>query len=81
MIFVVRQNLENCRKQYNDLHVCFVDLSKAFDTVDRTLLWDVVWRSGCPRKFTNLVQLLKDGIEARVKVGAWNRTRLMFLVG
>ena len=38
MIFVARQTLEKCREQYKDLHMCFVDLSKAFDTVERGLL-------------------------------------------
>ena len=70
MIFVARQTLEKCREQYKDLHICFVDLSKAFDTVDRQLLWEILRRSGCPQKFTKLVRLLHDGMEARVRVGS-----------
>ena len=45
MIFVARQTLEKCREQYKDLHVCFVDLPKAFDTVDRPMLWEILRRS------------------------------------
>ena len=40
MIFVARQTLEKSREQYRDLHMCSVDLSKAFDTVERSMLWE-----------------------------------------
>ena len=70
MIFVARQTLEKCREQFKDLHICFVDLSKAFDTVDRPLLWEILRCSGCPPKFINLVRLLHEGMEARVRVGS-----------
>ena len=69
MIFVARQTLEKCREQYRDLHMCFVDLSKAFDTVDRPMLWEVLRRSGCPEGFVLLIRSLHDGMEARVRVG------------
>ena len=69
MIFVARQAMEKCREQQKSLHMCFVDLSKAFDTVDRPMLWQVLRRSGCPEKFVKLVRLLHDGMGARVKVG------------
>ena len=69
MIFVARQAMEKCREQQKSLHMCFVDLSKAFDTVDRPMLWQVLRLSGCPEKFVKLVRLLHDGMGARVKVG------------
>ena len=68
MIFVARQTLEKSREQQQNLHMCFIDLSKAFDTVDRPMLWEVLQRAGCPRKFTNLIQQFHDGMEARVRV-------------
>ena len=68
MIFVARQTLEKCREQYRDLHMCFVDLSKAFDTVDRPMLWEVLRRSSCPGKFVKLIRSLHDGMIARARV-------------
>ena len=38
--------------------------------IDRTLLCEILRRSGCPPKYTNLLQLLHDGMEARVMVGS-----------
>ena len=41
-MFVVRRLQEVGRKAGVSLHMCFVDLQKAYDTVDRTLLWQVL---------------------------------------
>ena len=49
-----------------DLYVVFVDLTKAFDTVNRDALWHVLKKLGCPEKFVNVVKSLHDGMEARV---------------
>lgn len=54
MIFTARQLQEKCREQHQDLFMAFVDFSKAFDTVQRELLWEVLIRFGCPKKFVNI---------------------------
>ena len=64
MIFVARQTMEKCREQHRDLQMCFIDLAKAFDTVERSM--DA---SGCPTKFVKIVSLLHVGMEARVRTG------------
>ena len=45
-MFVVRRLQEVRRKAGVSLHMCFIDLQKAYDTVDRTLLWQVLTRIG-----------------------------------
>ena len=39
MIFVLRQLMEKSREHHKDLYIAFIDLSKAFDTINRELLW------------------------------------------
>lgn len=68
MIFTARQLQEKCREQHQDLFMVFVDLSKAFDTVQRELLWDVLLWIGCPIKFVNILRQFHDGMAARVKI-------------
>ena len=46
MMFVVRRLQELARKKDTPLYLCFIDLTKAYDYVDRTLLWDVLARFG-----------------------------------
>ena len=42
MIFVARQLQEKCSKQHQDLYMAFIDLTKAFDTVNQNLLWNIL---------------------------------------
>ena len=44
MMFMVRRLHEIGRKAGVSLFVCFIDHQKAYDTVDRTLLWQVLTR-------------------------------------
>lgn len=38
MIFVAHLLQEKCREQHHDFYAAFVDLTKAFETVNRSLL-------------------------------------------
>ena len=69
MIFAARQLFEKSREQHRNLYVAFIDLSKAFDSVDRTLLWSILQKSGCPRHFVQLIRSLHDGMRASIRVG------------
>ena len=48
MIFTIRQLQEKCIEQQMPLYEVFVDLTKAFDTVNREALWVILGRIGCP---------------------------------
>nr|VZH94121.1 unnamed protein product [Spirometra erinaceieuropaei] len=48
------------------LYSAFVDLTKAFDTVNRDGLWKIMQKFGCPERFTQMVRQLNDGMMARV---------------
>ena len=67
MIFVVRRLQGIRRKAEMSLIVCFIDLQKAYDTVDRTLLWQVLTRIGVPPQMIAVIQQFVDGITACVQ--------------
>nr|VZI06747.1 unnamed protein product [Spirometra erinaceieuropaei] len=48
------------------LYSTFVDLTKAFDTVNREGLWKIMQKFGCPERFIQMVRQLHDGMMARV---------------
>ena len=56
-------------EQQQELFIVFADLSKAFDTVDRDLLWKVLRLFGCPERLVEMIRLLHDGMKATVFVG------------
>ena len=47
--------------------MCFVDLTKAYDSVDRTLLWTVLARFGVPPKMLAVIRHFHDGMRARMR--------------
>jgi len=69
MIFLARQLQEKCLEQYKDLYLIFIDLTKAFDSVNRPGLLAFLSRVGCPVKFVKIVQSFNDGMLASVLGG------------
>jgi Reverse transcriptase (RNA-dependent DNA polymerase)/Endonuclease/Exonuclease/phosphatase family len=66
MIFSVRQLQEKCREQQQSLFLVFVDLTKAFDSVNRSAMYTILSKLGCPEKFVKMIRLLHDGMMASV---------------
>lgn len=70
MIFAARQIQEKCKEQNKDLYVLFVDLTKAFDTVSRLGLWNILPRLGVPPKMLKIIQCFHEGMQARLVNGS-----------
>ena len=47
--------------------MCFIDLQKAYGTVDRTLLWQVLTRIGVPPQMIAAIRQFHDGMRACVQ--------------
>ena len=56
MLFVVRRLQELGRQRKIPLYMCFVDLQKAYDSVDRELLWKVLARAGVPSVMIDVIR-------------------------
>ena len=66
MIFSARQVQEKCREQGRDLCLACIDLTKAFDSVNREALWACLARLGCPPKFVSITRQLHEGMKGCV---------------
>ena len=66
MIFSLRQIQEKCIEQQNPLYQVFVDLTKAFDTVNREALLKILAKIGCSSAFVNMFKELHRNMKARV---------------
>ena len=64
MMFAVRRLQEFGRKVRVPLFLCFIDLQKAYDSVDRTLLWQVRARFGTPPQIIEVIRQFHDGMRA-----------------
>ena len=67
VLFVVRRLQEIGRKAGVSFFMCFIDLQKAYDTVDRILLWQVLTICiGLTPQMTVVIQQFHDGVRACV---------------
>ena len=61
--------MEKSREFRQPLYLCFVDLRKAYDSVNRSALWCVLQKSfGLPSKLVSIIQALHEGTSAAVRV-------------
>ena len=66
MMFVVRRLQELARKKDTPPFMCVIDLPKAYDSVDRTLLWTALGRFGVPPKILAVIGQYHAGMRACV---------------
>ena len=67
MLFVVHRLQELGRERKISLYMCFIDLQKAYDSVDRELLWEVLTRFGVPEKILTVICKFHYGMRAHVR--------------
>ena len=68
--FALQQLQEKCKLQNQDLYLCFIDLTKAFDTVSREGLWCILEKAGCPSHFVRIIRSFHDNMKATVREGS-----------
>ena len=62
MLFVVRRLQELGRARRIPLYMCFIDLQKEYDSVDRELLWVVPARFDVPEKTLTVIRQFHEGM-------------------
>ena len=67
MMFTVRRLQELRRKARIPLFLCFTDLQKAYDSVDHTILWQVLARFGEPQQMIEGIRRFHDGMRTCVR--------------
>src|SRR5271163_2400691 len=63
----VRWIMERAREYNQDVYLCFIDYSKAFDCVDHALLWNTLREMGFPKHLIVLLHNLYESQEATVR--------------
>ena len=65
-IFPLRKTMELAVEHDAPLYACFIDLRKAYDSVNRAHLWRILQQYGIPTKIIQLLRDLLYGTEAAV---------------
>lgn len=66
MISVALQIQRKCREQNKNLYNTFIDLTKAFDTVNREALWTILRKFGVSQKLLSILHQLHNGMQLHV---------------
>ena len=66
-IWVARQVIEKATEYRTPVHLSFVDLTKAYDSVDRTALVAVLRSYGVPHQLVNIIQELHTDTRCHVR--------------
>ena len=66
-IFSVRQVVEKSIEKQRPLFMCFIDLKKAYDSVDRNALWKILQSTGIPLTLLNIIQQLHRETTCKIK--------------
>ena len=85
MMFVIRRLQHLARKKRIPLYVCFIGLTKAYDSVDRTLLWSPFWgatyydlgHSSIPRCHASMRAARRQGMHEVVRCGTRPSSRVL----
>ena len=62
---IQKQLLKNSK-----LYVAFIDFEKAFDTINRNLLWPILLKNGIKGKLLKCIKSMYAGVKARVRSGS-----------
>jgi hypothetical protein len=68
-IFYIRQILEKKWEYDGTVHQLFKDFKKAYDSVRREALYNILIEFGIPRKLVGLIQMCLNETYSRVRIG------------
>ena len=66
MIFCARQLMEKAREHNTTLYLLFIDLRKAYDSIPREALWQVLRKYVIPPTLVNIIRSLHDGMKTEI---------------
>lgn len=67
--FILRHVIDAAAVRKKPLYCAFIDFSKAYDRVDRALLWRVLQGMGLHGQALGTLQQMYEGVQLRVRVG------------
>ena len=67
-LFSLRVMMEKAREYHSPLYMCFIDLKKAYDSVNRAALWELLQRTySLPQKLIDIIRSFHDNSTAAVR--------------
>lgn len=67
--FTVKLLIEKKIEHNQELHMCFIDLEKAYDNVNRRILFETLQEYEVPKKLSRMIENLYQKTKIKVKIG------------
>jgi hypothetical protein len=80
-VFILRTVMERSREFNQPLHICFIDLQKAYDSVNRETLWSICHAYGLSNKMIKMIKLLYEDTRAEVRIDGDLSTSIQMKTG
>ena len=80
-IFILNTAIQSRKKRGKQLYTCFVDFSKAFDTVDHRLLWSKLASYGLSSTMLNILQSMYGQASSRVTLNSDTSEEFLYRKG
>ena len=67
-IHIIRRIIEQYHQKNKPIVMTFIDFKKAFDSIDREIMWKILRHYGIPEKIVTLIKCLYNGSTSSVRV-------------
>ena len=81
LILIIRYIQSLFQEKNLNLYLAFIDIIKAYDSVQRELIWKALKKIGLPPKLIKMIQTIYQSIECRVRVEGKDSDPFSILVG
>ncbi|GJV15561.1 retrovirus-related pol polyprotein LINE-1 [Tanacetum coccineum] len=71
-IHIIKILMEKYKERQKDLHLAFLDLKKAYDSVPRELIWKTLSDKGTPMRYIKVIQDMYEGARTCVRTPTEN---------
>ena len=66
-IYVLRRLMEKYRERKKDLHMVFIDLEKAYDSLPRGVIWDSLKSLGISSMYIEAIKDMYDNVSTNIQ--------------
>nr|GEW58383.1 retrovirus-related Pol polyprotein LINE-1 [Tanacetum cinerariifolium] len=67
-IHLLRSLMEKCMERQRDLHMAFLDLEKAYDSISRELIWRTLIDKETPRRYSRIINDMYEVVHQEVDI-------------
>ncbi|CAF3704228.1 unnamed protein product [Rotaria sp. Silwood1] len=67
-IFTLQMVMEKTHELNKPMHMCFIDIRKAYDSIHRPLLWQICSHYGISNKIIRMLQLMYTNTKGQVRI-------------